>query len=60
MKRKFVVTVEMPPWATVRDMTNYIRDAVQTCRGGLDPEDPVFDLDPEKVKVKSIPEVKGR
>ncbi len=52
MKKKFVVSVEIPDGATVADMKSYINDAVRCWAGSLNPHnDPLFDLDRNKVMV---------
>lgn len=53
MKKSFRVTLNVPEGATVTDIKNHIRDAVSTV-GGLHPDDPLFGLDRESVKVVSI------
>ena len=55
MRRMFMVQVEMPEGATVEDMRAYIWDAVATWKGQLHPDEPIFDLDSDKVRVLSIP-----
>lgn len=55
MKRTFSVTLEVPIGSTVKDLTAYIRDAVACWKGQFSPDDPLFDLDPDKVKVKAVP-----
>lgn len=51
MKRKFVVTVEMPHGVSAADMRNYIREAVQVYKGSLPLDDPMSDLNRGTVKV---------
>lgn len=52
MTKKFNVQVKMPDGVSVEDMKAYILDAVSCWRGSLQPQvDPLFDLDPNKVKV---------
>lgn len=55
MKRKFIVTLDMPQNVTVREMSLYIEEAVATWHGQEDPETPIFDLDGDSVKVKPVP-----
>lgn len=55
MRRMFIVQVEMPEGCTVDDMRAYIWDAVATWRGQLHPDEPLFDLDGDSVRVLSIP-----
>lgn len=51
---EFGVTVEMPDGVTSRMMVEYIEDAVATLRGSFSPDDPLFDLDPDSVKVERL------
>ena len=57
MRRAFKVTLDMPRGVKVGEMTDYILDAVQTWKGQLHPDDPLFDLDYEAVKVVSLGKV---
>lgn len=52
-KRKFTVEVEIPEGCTVTEMKEYIRLAVRCWAGGMDPEDPIYDLDKDSVKVST-------
>ena len=61
--RAFTVSLKVPSGATIRECQNYILEAVQIWRGqtrppGLledsDPGDPMWDLDPDSVKVTRI------
>lgn len=54
MKRKFVVKLDIPEDVTLWEMEAYIAVAVRSWRGSLHPEDPLFDLNPETVRVKRI------
>jgi hypothetical protein len=56
MKKSFTVSVEMPEGVTVLDMQRYIREAVQYWKGGLHPDDPLFELDYRKVFVRPVKE----
>lgn len=58
MKRTFTVTVEMPSGVTIKEMKQYINDAVRNWAGGYDPELPIFDLDRSSIKVKHTPKKK--
>lgn len=40
MRRSFVVTIDIPPGATIEDVRHYIWDAVGTMKGCLRPYDP--------------------
>lgn len=50
--KKFIVTTEIPEGATVTGMKEYIKEAISAWKGGLPPEDPIFDLNREKIKVE--------
>lgn len=52
---KLVLTLEVPAGATLADAVRYVRAAVISHRGGLDPEDPMFHLRPESVTVVRLP-----
>lgn len=47
----FNVTVTLPPGMNLKDMQDYVRDAVKSYKGGMDPQDPTFHLDPDTVRV---------
>lgn len=52
--RQFLVTLDIPPGCTVAEIREYIKDAVGTWHKGGDPVEPLFRLDDDSVKVKSI------
>lgn len=54
-KRKFVVTLYLPEGADTLHAREYVKDAVGAWKGGLHPEDPMFDLNPKRVGVKALP-----
>ena len=62
MIKSFRVTVQMPKNVSIRDMQNYIRDAVGTMKGSLEPPheennwtgDPLLNLKWQSVKVTPI------
>jgi len=54
--RRFEVTVEIPAGVTVREMEGYIREAVQCWVGHMDPEEPIWAIDKDKVRVKRVKE----
>lgn len=60
MKKHFLVTVEIPNGVSVRDMQNYIRDAIQMWKGQEHPDDPIFNLDWDTVKVRPIKGMRHR
>ena len=49
---KFTVALEMPEGVSTSEMETYIEEAVATWRGQLDPDDPLFALDGDSVKVR--------
>ncbi len=51
MKRRFIVTLEVPDGVSLADMTSYIKDAVVAIPGYYQKEEPIFNLDRESVKV---------
>jgi hypothetical protein len=51
---QFVVTVTVPAGVTLREMADYIREAVQDWHNSLDPETPLFNLDDRTVTVKCV------
>lgn len=55
-KLAFLVTVEHPAGCSIEAVKEYIKYAVQSWKGGLDPSNPLFDLDPEEVTVKRVEE----
>lgn len=55
MKRSFLVKLDVPEGCTLPEMAGYIENAVATWKGQLHPDEPLFDLDGDSVKVKSIP-----
>jgi hypothetical protein len=54
MKAKFIVEVEIPKNASYEDVEEYIEFAVRTERGGRSPDDPLFYLNPKKIRVKKL------
>lgn len=56
--RKFIVELEVPALVTIPEMCSYIEEAVSTWVGGMDPEDPMQELDRENIKVKLLREPK--
>ncbi len=62
---QFVVKLELPEGVTKQGAADYVREAVQSWRGGLCPgdeytdPDPLFGLDPDKVAVRSYCQPKG-
>jgi hypothetical protein len=58
-KRRFMVTLELEAWRDEelgqRELMTYIREAVETWGGQLDPEDPRFGLRGH-VRVRPLPQ----
>ena len=52
LQYRYTVSVEKPEGVTHAQMVGYIEDAVRTFKGGLFPDDPLFDLNKDSVKVK--------
>lgn len=53
MKRAYLVTLSQPPDVTDEEMEEYIRSAVSFWKGQMSPEEPLFYLRSDKVKVRS-------
>lgn len=60
MKRSFVVSLEMPRYTTVAEMNEYIRKAVASSCGNMDPNDLLYELNRASVEVKHIPKRRKR
>ena len=55
---KVLVTLDLPPGATIRRAVSYVQEAVQCHAGGLDAEtDPWFYLDRHSVKTR-VPRIR--
>ena len=54
MIKDFKVRVEMPKDVTITEMQDYIREAVQTWKGQMHPDEPLFDLNYKSVTVTPI------
>jgi hypothetical protein len=52
MKATYTITVELPEGVSPEGMRLYIEEAVQVWCGRTSPDDPIFQLDRKKVKVK--------
>ena len=50
-RQSFVVTCNIPEGCTVKDVREYIDDAVSVWKGSMDPESPIFDFDGNSVRV---------
>ena len=51
--RTFKVTLDIPEGATISEVKDYIEDAVSSMKDCYSPEDDIFYLDGDSVKVKS-------
>lgn len=51
---EFRVRLKVPEGATVDDVRDYIEDAVACWKGSRCPDDPIFDLDGDSVRVRRI------
>ena len=60
MEREFNVSLIVPEGATLAMVTSYIEEAIGAWRGSLNPEDPMFYLDGELVKVTHVPKRKSK
>ena len=58
MRKLFRVSVELPTGVTAAQMRVYIYDAVASMKGSYHPEDPIFNLDSDSVKVSHLKETK--
>lgn len=54
MKRIFLVSFEVPPHATVEEMEAYVESAVRCFCGGMDPREPMFNLEKDSVTVQHV------
>ena len=53
-KVELMVRLTVPTGSNVQDVTQYVRDAVQFHKGGLDSKDPLFLLNPDEIAVKLL------
>jgi hypothetical protein len=53
-RSRYVVELFRPDGVTSAEMRAYIEDAVASMKGSYHPEDPIFELDGDTVKVKSF------
>ncbi len=47
----FKVTMDLPTGVNLQMAQNYVREAVKAWKGGMDIDNPLFDIDPESVRV---------
>jgi hypothetical protein len=52
MKAKFIVEVKLPECVSAERMRLYIQTAVRAWCGGMDPQDPIYDLSRKDVRVR--------
>ena len=55
MTKKFIVTVKLPPGATIREVQQYIKEACEAWGGQRHPDDPLFSMW-DRITVKPIKE----
>ncbi len=55
MRREFIVSLKMPEGVSVREMTGYIESAVSIWKGSMSPEDAIFFLEGDSVRVRCAP-----
>ena len=48
------VAVDIPPGYNTNDMREYIREAIQTHRGGFDPQDGLFNANFDNVRISLV------
>lgn len=54
MQEFYLIRIDRPDEVGVKDMKRYIREAIDTWKGGLHPEDPLFRLK-DVLSVKRLP-----
>jgi hypothetical protein len=54
MTQEFRVMLDVPSGVSLKEMCEYISDAVKTYKGGLSPDNPIWHLAPESVIVKVV------
>jgi hypothetical protein len=55
MIRSYTITLDRPPNVTDAEMREYIRDSVGSMIGCKMPEEPIWALDRDSIKVKNGP-----
>lgn len=58
MRSQFQVSMEVPAGCTEADMQEYIEDSVKTCKGLFMPEDPIFNLNRDSIRVAPLGSLK--
>jgi hypothetical protein len=51
MRARFLVSLDLPSGVSLEQMRQYIEDEIKTNIGRLPPDEPLFDLDRDSVKV---------
>lgn len=54
MNRSFIISLDMPKGVTVPEMQQYIDSAVRVWKGQLPPEEPMFNLDRDSIRVTVV------
>lgn len=58
-RRQFLVTLDVPPGVTAREVRDMIADVVSYGAKTADPDTPIFDLDGNRVRVSIVPRAKN-
>lgn len=58
-RRQFLVALDVPPGVTARAVREMIADVVSYGAQTGDPDDPIFDLDGDSVRVSIVPRTKN-
>lgn len=53
-KLRFLVELDKPPQTGVKEVQEYLRDAIEGWGGQLHPDDPLFDVSEYNVRVNRI------
>lgn len=53
-KLSFQVTLQQPTGMSIKDMREYIKAAIQSHRGGFDPQDVMFEADLDDIKIHLV------
>lgn len=58
MIEKYIVILDRPEGVSIREMKAYLEEAISIRCKSFDPDEPIFDLDSNKVKVSRLKEDK--
>lgn len=58
MIEKYIVILDRPEGVSIREMKAYLEEAISIWCKSFDPDEPIFDLDSNKVKVSRLKEDK--